>query len=121
MILADGSPECFVMNKSCLAFVSLLGLSACDLGGTPDYDRRVITGNSVYSDWKVTRSEAQQAAHTDLERYAKNECRRAISNGWSLEKIRNHGEMNCEQTDNGNHCRKKNVELECMQIAEFFP
>lgn len=109
------------MKKSCLAFVLLLGLLACDLGGTPDYDHRVITGNSVYSDWKATRSEAQQAAHAELERYAKNECRRVISNGWSLEKIRSHGEMNCEQTDNGNHCRKKNVELECIQIAEFFP
>ncbi|MCI0653426.1 MAG: hypothetical protein L0Y38_05405 [Methylococcaceae bacterium] len=109
------------MKRISVIFLGLLGLASCDFGGSPDYEYQTIVGNSPYSDWKNSRNQAMAAAQAEFGAFAKSECRRAISNGWSLSRVREEGEMNCEQTKEGIHCRKKKVELECRQVGEFFP
>jgi hypothetical protein len=104
-----------------IAVLLLFGLVSCDFGGAPDYEYRTITRNSPYSDWTKDRYQAMGAARAEFQTFMKDECRRAISNGWSLSRVKREGEMNCEQTKEGHHCRKKNVELECRQVSEFFP
>ena len=96
-------------------------LVACDFNGSPDYERQTIVANSPYSNWKSNPSQAMALARTEFAAFTKSECRRAISNGWSLDAVKSEGVMNCEQTPEGHHCRKKNVELECRRVNEFFP
>lgn len=109
------------MKKVVFVWVTLVSLVSCDVSDRPDYQYKTIVGDSSYSDWKDGRAEAIEAAHAEFEGYTKSICRRAISNGWSLFKLKNEGVMNCERTPEGHHCRKKNVELECRQVSEFFP
>jgi hypothetical protein len=105
------------------AFTVLMAASlmSCDFGRAPDYQYRTITGDTAYSDWKQSRGEAMELVQAEFDAFVKNECRRAIANGWALHQVTNEGAMNCEQTPEGYHCRKKNVEVECRQISEFFP
>jgi hypothetical protein len=109
--------------RNSVAFFTLLllGPVSCDFSGAPDYDYKTIVGDSPYSDWRKDVRHAMKQARAEFGAFAKSECRRAISNGWSLHQVRSEGVMNCEQTREGHHCRKKNVELECQQIADFFP
>ncbi|MGR9105776.1 MAG: hypothetical protein ACU843_02495 [Gammaproteobacteria bacterium] len=109
------------MRYVVVILILLTGLVACDFGGAPDYEYRSITADSPYSDWKKDQGRAMESARRELEAFTKSECRRAISNGWSLSRVKNEGEMNCETTPEGHHCRKKHVELECRQVSEFFP
>lgn len=107
------------MSRFVFGLFILLNLAACE--ETPDYDYKTITGDSTYGDWKKNRQQAMASVQAEYETFVKSECRRAISNGWSLHQVKNPGVLNCEQTPDGHHCRKKDVELECRQISEFFP
>ena len=107
------------MKPYLIGLMLSLNLSACE--DTPDYDYKTIIGNSAYGDWKSSREQALTSVPAEYQAYLKNECRRAISNGWSLSQVKNQGTLNCEETTEGFHCRKKDVELECRQISEFFP
>ena len=109
------------MKNPVSIFCFFLVLSACDRDAPPDYTYKIIKGNSIYTDWTKDKNQAMEIANTHLATYAAGECRRALANGWSLSQIRSEGEMNCEATAEGHHCRRKNVELECRQVAEFFP
>ncbi len=109
------------MKRFGITLLLSASLVSCDFGGSPDYQYRTITGDSPYSDWKQSRSLAMELVQTEFEAFVKDECRRAIGNGWARHQVKNEGVMNCEQTTEGHHCRKKNVELECRQVSEFFP
>lgn len=101
--------------------LTLASLASCDSGDPTDYEYRTIVVNSPYSGWKSSREPAVAAAQAEFSAFARSECRHTITNGWSLFGVKQDGEINCEQTREGHHCRKKNVELECRQISEFFP
>ena len=109
------------MKKLIGALLFSIGLASCDFSESPDYEHQTIVGTSPYSNWKANPEQAMELAEAELEAFAKSECRRAISNGWSLGEVISEGVMNCEKTPEGHHCRKKNVELECRRINEFFP
>jgi len=110
-----------MMKKTLTAFCYLLVLNACDSNPPPDYEYRTITGESSYTNWYPDKTKAMEKVHSELSAYAKNACRRAIRTGWSISKIEYAGEMNCEQSVKGHHCRKKDVVLVCRRISEFFP
>ncbi|MGH8474441.1 MAG: hypothetical protein ACRERS_10405 [Methylococcales bacterium] len=109
------------MKKNVVSLLLLVSLMSCDFRDSPDYEYKTIVGDSPYSNWNENRDHAMRSAQVEFGAFAKSECRRLISNGWSLHRVRDEGVMNCEQTSEGHHCRKKNVELECRQVSEFFP
>jgi hypothetical protein len=109
------------MTLRALISLFLLSLFSYGCGGEPDYQYQTIVVDSTYSDWSDERTLAVEKAESEFAAFAKHECRRAISNGWSLHRVINEGTMNCERTSEGHHCRKKNAEIECRQVSEFFP
>ena len=110
-----------IMKKILTALYWVLVLNACDSNPPPDYEYRTITGESSYTNWYPGRIKAMAKVDFELSAYAKNACRRAIRTGWSISKIEYEGEMNCEQSSKGHHCRKKDVVLVCRRVSEFFP
>ncbi len=108
--------------KKLLIGVSCLLITACGKeSGPPQYNHKTIQWTSIYTNFKKDQETAMQRAETELDRFAKEACRETIYKGWSLVAIKNRGEMNCEETKEGHHCRKKNVELECQQVVTGFP
>ncbi len=108
--------------KKLLIVVSCLVISACGKeGGPPEYNYKTIQLTSIYTGFQKDTEAAMQKAESELEQFAKEACRETIANGWSLAEIKNKGEMNCEETPGGHHCRKKNIELECRQVIVAFP
>lgn len=107
------------MNRRSIVFCLLSSLAACS--DEIDYDYKIVKDDSIYSNFADDPQKAMAMAEQKMIPYAKSACRRLISNGWSLSKIKDHGEMNCEETVEGHRCRKKNIVLECRQVAEFFP
>ena len=104
-------------------FVALcLFISACgNETAVTQYNHKTIKLSSTYSDWKKDKDTAIKIADSELVRFTKSACRNQIGRGWSLAEVKNQGEMNCDETSEGFHCRKKNVELVCRQVIEGFP
>ncbi len=109
-----------------IAFFSILCLfvSACSQGDTPaetKYNYKTVTVDSIYTNWKKDKKTAMEKAESELARFAKSSCRRQISAGWSIVQIKNKGVMECSESAEGHHCRKKDVELECREVIEGLP
>ena len=109
------------MKKLATALCYLMVVNGCDTNAPPDYEYRTITIESSYTNWHVDKSKAEEKAHAELSGYAKGVCRRAIRPDWSLSDIEYEGELNCELSSDGHHCRKKGVVLVCRRVSEFFP
>lgn len=108
--------------KKLLIGISCLAISACGKeSGPPQYNYKTIQVTSIYTDFQKDKETAMKKAESELQIFAKEACRQNIAKGWSLVEIKNPGEMNCEETPEGHHCRKKNIELECRQVIVGFP
>ncbi|MGH8474976.1 MAG: hypothetical protein ACRER2_04270 [Methylococcales bacterium] len=103
--------------------VFCLILSSCgkEQSGPAQYKYQTIQVTSIYTNFKKYQKTAEQKAEQELVQFNKSACRDTIHKGWSLAEVINPGEMNCEQTPEGFHCRKKNVELKCQQVVSEFP
>lgn len=100
----------------------MLALTACGSESKQaEYQRKSIKVVSIYTSFKKDSATAEKKAESGLERFARGACRQTLGGGWSLRSIKNRGVLNCEKTPEGHHCRKKEVELECEQVVEFFP
>ncbi len=109
-----------------IVFFSVLCLlvAACsreDGPTEPKYNYKIVKVDSIYTNWKKDQKTAMEKAESELAQFAKSSCRRQISAGWSIVQIKNKGEMDCSESTEGHHCRKKNVELECREVIEGFP
>lgn len=106
------------MKKVMIACMCLLLISACKSPySDPAYKHETKKVNTPYTDWKKDQASAEKRAKKELEFYAKDECRR-MAYGWYLKEVLDPGEMNCEQTDEGYHCRHKDMTLKCEQLDE---
>ncbi|MGR9107358.1 MAG: hypothetical protein ACU843_10565 [Gammaproteobacteria bacterium] len=110
------------MKKFLIGLFCLFLATACNKqSGPPQYNYKKITVTSIYTDFKKDKETAMQKAEAELEAFTKSACRDTIAKHWSLVEVKNKGEMNCEETPEGHHCRKKNIELECRQVIVGFP
>jgi hypothetical protein len=106
------------MNKALLIGLSLILITACKSPYTDPaykYDTKKIT--TPYTDWKEDRQAAEQTARKELNFYAQDECRR-MSYGWHMKKLEDNGQLNCEESAEGFHCRHSDVTLLCEQLDE---
>ncbi len=110
-----------IFSICCLSLLFVLAACGKEEARAPQYQSKVIKLNSIYTNWKKDKESAMKKADSELARFTKSACRDRISAGWSLAAVVSEGEMNCEETQEGHHCRKKNVELKCEEIIEFFP
>lgn len=108
--------------------IGFLLVAACGSGGgggggaaSTEYNYQTIQVTSIYTNWKKDQESAMQKADAEFGPFSKSACRDTIAKGWSLVEVVNPGEMNCEETPEGHHCRKKNAELKCQQVVSAFP
>lgn len=101
-----------------MIFLSLLVLSACKSPYTdPTYKYETKRVNTPYTDWLEDKATAEKKAKKELDFYAKDECRR-MSYGWHLKKIDEPGQLQCEESDQGVHCKHTQTTLTCEQLDE---
>lgn len=103
--------------------VACLLVTACGKEKGPAetrYNEKTIKVTSIYTNWKKDEKSAMEKAEKELDHFTHSACRETIAKGWSLVEVISTGDMNCEETPEGHHCRKKNIELKCHEvIAEF--
>lgn len=110
--------------KNILLFVFCAGLVYFGMDGpraAEQYNYQSIKVTSIYTNFKKDQKTAEAKAEKELLQFIKSACRETIHKGWSLAEMINPGLMNCEQTKEGFHCRKKDVELKCQQVVSGFP
>ena len=110
--------------KKLLWLALCLAAASCGKESGPaqtQYNYKTITVTSVYANWKKDQDAAAQRAEKELGPFTSSACRDTIAKGWSLSEVINKGELNCEETPEGHHCRKKNVVLKCQQVIAEFP
>ena len=102
------------------SFCCLLVLFGCKPpDAEPKYYFKTIKTDLPYTEFKKTMASAQKRVKYETDFYTKDACRR-IAYGWSLKKVKGPGQMDCEETPEGFHCRFKDVELECRQLTEKY-
>ncbi|MCI0654713.1 MAG: hypothetical protein L0Y39_09585 [Methylococcaceae bacterium] len=109
------------MKKLSFVVFCLIAASCGKESGPTQYNYKTIQVTSIYTDWKKDNQTAMQMAEAEFGPFSKSACRETIHPGWSLTEVTNKGELNCEQTPEGHHCRFKNVELKCQQVVAEFP
>lgn len=105
------------MKKIVFVYCFLLVLSACiQPDSPPKYRYQTIKPDIIpYTSWLKSKEAAMKKATTEMDYYAKDGCK-SVGQGWRITEIKNTGEMECEETSEGHHCRRINVEVECRQI-----
>jgi len=108
------------MKKLLLSCCCLLALIGCKPpNAEPKYLFKTIKADLPYTDWKKNMASAQKRVKYETDFYSKDACRR-IAYGWTLYKTKASGQMSCEETAEGFHCRIKDIELECRQLTEKY-
>ncbi|MGH8475202.1 MAG: hypothetical protein ACRER2_05430 [Methylococcales bacterium] len=106
------------MQKKILLCTALIWLTACNSPTAPEkylYQNKKV--DFPYTDFENDRATAEQTARKEVDAYAKADCRE-ISYGWALDKIDNPGQLSCEESPEGHHCRLKQVAFVCRQRDE---
>ena len=104
--------------KKIIAVCFLVILSSCrPPDAEPKYNYKSIKTTFPYTDWKKDLASAQKKVKEEFDFYSKDACRR-IAYGWTLHKVKKRGAEDCEETQDGHHCRMKDVELECRQLSD---
>lgn len=109
------------MKKLIIGIFCVIAASCGKEGAQTQYNYKTIQVTSIYTNWKKDKETAMQKAEAELVPFTKSACRDNITPGWSLTEVKNKGEMNCEETPEGHHCRIKNMELKCEQVIAEFP
>ncbi|MCI0653767.1 MAG: hypothetical protein L0Y38_02505 [Methylococcaceae bacterium] len=97
---------------------ALVMVTACKApDAPPEYKYQSTKMDLPYTDWQEDQESAGKKAAREVNYYATDACHR-MGYGWSLDKIENPGEMNCEETDEGYRCRTKQVAFVCRQLDD---
>ncbi len=106
------------MNKKFIILVCIFLIAACKSPySDPHYKHQTKKFSTPFADTKKTLELAQKSAKKDLRSFSIEECRR-LAYGWYLKEITVPGELICEETDGGHHCRYTSMELKCEQLDE---
>ncbi|MGH8556554.1 MAG: hypothetical protein ACRESZ_03645 [Methylococcales bacterium] len=109
------------MKKLSFVVFCLIAASCGKENAPAQYNYKTIQVTSIYTNWKKDKETAMQKAEAEFGPFSKAACRNTIATGWSLTEVTDKGEMNCEETPEGHHCRIKNAELKCQQVIAEFP
>lgn len=109
------------MKRFVVAGCCALALSACGNNTTaktppPEYIYQTKIIDLKPTVWAKDEAFAINRANKNVEYNSKNECRR-FGYGWTLEEIKNSGELGCEKRADGrSRCQMKSAEIECRRI-----
>ncbi|MGR9107198.1 MAG: hypothetical protein ACU843_09740 [Gammaproteobacteria bacterium] len=106
------------MKKVLLTSLCVVMIAACKSPyAPPAYKHQTKKMDTPYTDWMSDQASAEKKAKKELDFYTKDECRR-MSYGWHMKKIESPGELICEESEQGFHCRHTNVSVQCEQLDE---
>jgi hypothetical protein len=109
------------MTRFFIAGCCLLTLSACGNNTTaktlpPEYIYQTKIVDLKPTAGARDETVAIERANKSVEYNSKNECRR-FGYGWTLEEIKNSGELSCEKgADSRSRCQMKSAEIKCRRI-----
>lgn len=106
------------MRKMIIFGLAIASAAACKApDAPPKYKYESSKMDLPWTDSQEDRESAEKKANKEVTYYATEACHRK-GYGWSLDRIENSGELNCEESDEGFRCRSKAVAYVCRQLDD---